>query len=66
MHNQDIYLKILEDKADYLFELPMFVSKSSYDEREREWASKQEVGKIQTQNCTFRFIAENFKIEIGW
>jgi len=60
---ETIWLKILIDKRDSLFEIPGFIPNWSYDEIERSLYRDQEIGKIETQHYNFRFYAEPFKIE---
>lgn len=60
---KDIWVKILTDKRDALYEIPNFIPTKCYDELEQSIYSGMELGKIETHSYNFRFAFEHFRIE---
>ena len=52
---KDIYVKITHENMDYLHELRGFVSNWKYSKEERDFY-RDDLGKIETNNCVFRFV----------
>ena len=52
---KDIYIKITCENKKYLHELYRFVSNWDYPKEERDFY-KDDLGKIETKSCCFRFI----------
>jgi hypothetical protein len=52
---KDVFLIITPENMNYLFELRSFKSNWEYSKQEKE-IYKDDLGKIETDNCVFRFI----------
>lgn len=54
---KDIYIKIATEQKENLKELPRFVSCWDYPQEEKHFY-KDDLGKIETKKCVFRFIKQ--------
>ena len=52
---KDIYITITAENVDHLYELPGFICPLEYTKQEKDFY-KDDLGKIETYNCNFRFI----------